>query len=209
MPARGNARRVRRMPLKVQRSVLAVMARSGVGEVQQVGGTPTWLNRPGPDDCGEMWSAVCDIYRALTGQQLPSAMPERERRAIDAVLVGADGRRIVEVDESQHFTPPRAQTLAVYPGGVLTAFDRERWEERSLRGRLPQGGFARPCPPLFPGPGGRHLQRAFRDALADLLPAVHGWLPTLRIADWEVKQWIDLPDAQDRMDQLIAAKLKG
>jgi hypothetical protein len=43
--------------------------------------------------------------------------------------------------------------------------------------------LARPCPPLFPDAGGRHLQRAFRDALADLVPLEHGWLPTLRIAD--------------------------
>lgn len=34
--------------------------------------------------------------------------------------------------------------------------------------------------------GGRHWQRAFRDALADLLPLVHDWLPTIRISDTEV-----------------------
>jgi hypothetical protein len=39
---------------------------------------------------------------------------------------------------------------------------------------------------LFPGAGGRHRQRAFRDALADLLPPEHGWHPTVRISDSEV-----------------------
>src|SRR4051794_10185028 len=36
-----------------------------------------------------------------------------------------------------------------------------------------------------PHADGRHRQRAYRDALVDLLPAVHGRLPTLRIAYFE------------------------
>lgn len=73
--------------------------------------------------------------------------------------------------------------------------------------RLPGGGFARPCPPLFPDPGGRHLQRAFRDGLADLLPSVHGWRPTLRIADFEVVDWIHAADVADRMAALVGRRL--
>ena len=54
---------------------------------------------------------------------------------------------------------------------------------------------------------GRHRQRAYRDALADLLPAVHGWLPTLRIADFEVVEWIYGRGARRRMEQLLAERL--
>jgi len=39
------------------------------------------------------------------------------------------------------------------------------------------------------------------------LPAVHGWLATLRIADFEVKDWIDGPAATPRMKQLLAKRL--
>lgn len=149
------------------------------------------------------------IYRALTGGELPAAMPPRERRAVDAVIDGPAGRHIVEVDERQHFTPPRATTLDHYPAGAQTAFDRAEWQRRSRSGRRPPGGgFARPCPPLFPDPGGRHLQRAFRDALADLVPLEHGWLPTLRIPDWEVAGWLSMRDAPARMAALVAAKLR-
>ena len=136
-------------------------------------------------------------------------MPSRERRSIDAVLTDADGGiRIVEVDEVQHFTPPRARALAHYPPGTGTAFDREEWQRRSAAStKLRGGGFARPCPPLFPDPGGRHLQRAFRDSLADLLPAEHSWRPTLRIGDFEVKDWLHAPDASERMAVLLRNKL--
>jgi hypothetical protein len=51
---------------------------------------------------------------------------------------------------------------------------------------------------------GRHRQRAFRDCLADLLPAIHGFGPTIRIADFEVEDWISSPDAPDRLGDLIA-----
>jgi hypothetical protein len=135
-------------------------------------------------------------------------MPARERRSIDAVLETTDGYRIVEVDERQHFTPARATTLEHYPVDVDTAFDRDAWHAHAAAGtRLPGGGFARPCPPLFPGAGGRHLQRAFRDALADLLPDQHGWLSTLRIADWEVTAWLGSDEEDSRMRDLLATKM--
>jgi hypothetical protein len=89
----------------------------------------------------------------------------------------------------------------------LTGFDREVWRQRSeVATKLRGGGFGRPCPPLFPGQGGRHLQRAYRDALADLLPSVHGWGPTLRIADFEVSDLLNDDDALTRMRGLLQAK---
>jgi hypothetical protein len=169
---------------------------------------PDWLTRPGLRECGSVWSTVQQIYSTLTGGTLPEEMPPRERRSIDAVLTDAQGRsRIVEVDETQHFSPARARTLELYPPGTLTAFDTATWTARSLAGAKPRGGgYARPRPPLFPEPGGRHLQRAFRDALADLVPAVHGWAPTLRIGDFEVDSWLYGTDAVSRMRSLLADK---
>jgi hypothetical protein len=169
---------------------------------------PPWLGRPGRVECGDLWPTVQAIYADMTGDGLPDVMPPRERRSIDAVLTGRDGlSRIVEVDEIQHFTSPRARTLALYPGETETAFDRDRWALRSTATtKLRGGGFARPCPPLFPEPGGRHLQRAYRDALADLLPSWHGWLPTLRIGDFEVADWVLDDDATERMRRLLEGK---
>lgn len=149
---------------------------------------PPWLVRPGRSECAGAWSRVQEIYTALTGRELPEHAPPRERRRLDVVLTYPDGQRqALEVDEAQHFTAARALTLEHYPAGVALGFPRQRWLTRSheLSGCERGGGFGRPCPPLFPEPGGRHRQRAFRDALADLLPPEHGWLPTLRISDTE------------------------
>lgn len=179
------------MPLEIQHRVLEVLE-AALGRRVYDGPTPGWLYRPGRAECGPEWRRLRLIYRRLTdGMELPDEMPLRERRQIDAVIGGRGSpRRIVEVDESQHFNPYRALTLKLTRDADV-AYPWRSWYERSLLGRAASGGgWAAPRPPLFPMAGGRHRQRAFRDALADLLPSVHGYAPTLRIADFEVAGWI-------------------
>jgi len=163
--------------------------------------------RPGRQECGARWNIVCSVYRQLTGLELPETMPPRERRQVDAVIERA-GRtpQIFEFDESQHFNAYRAATLRAYPNDIQTAFPQDVWvraSDASTKKLGTTGGWGKAKPPLFPQPGGRHLQRAFRDALADLLPAVHGWEPTLRIADFEVQSWILGPRARELMSRLL------
>ena len=157
-----------------------------------------------------MWRTMRAIYRDLTGgMELPDVMPPRERREIDG-LIGGRGRplQLVEVDESQHFNPHRAATLERYPARAELGFPLDVWLEAARTGRATRGGgWARPKPPLFPMEGGRHLQRAFRDALADLLPAVHGYGPTLRIADFEVERWIWERGAAARLAILVEPRI--
>jgi hypothetical protein len=116
---------------------------------------------------------------------------------------------MVEFDETQHFNRYRAATIRRYPSSIRVAFDRTAWLAASdAKQRLEGAGFARPKPPLFPQEDGRHRQRAFRDALADVLPAVHGWLPTLRIADFEVDGWLEQRGAKARMAALVADRIE-
>jgi hypothetical protein len=192
---------------ELQNRVLA-LAEDVLGQSLERETCPEWLLRPGKDECGSLWPTVQAIYHELTGGELPDVMRTAESRKLDAVLVGPDDvPRVFEVDESQHFNAFRAATFRHYPPNTLTAFDREAWVTRSAaETKLRGGGFARPTPPLFPEAGGRHLQRAFRDALADLVPTVHGWAPTLRVADWEVLPWLHSTDASDRMRTLLADK---
>lgn len=171
---------------------------------------PAWLLRPGRPELGDQWPLAQRVYNSLTGIVLPEVMPARERRRIDVVLTSADGTcRAVEFDESQHFTGARATTLEAYDATVTVGYDVDAWfrwcEQRT--GREPGGGFARPCPPLFPDQGGRHRQRAFRDLLADVLPPLHGWLPTVRFADVEVKPIFASADASVRLRALWESKV--
>ncbi|QKW18393.1 hypothetical protein HUT16_04315 [Kitasatospora sp. NA04385] len=170
---------------------------------------PAWLRRPGRTECAGRWETVSAIYRALTGLVLPELAPEREWRRLDVVLTHPDGRgQILEVDEKQHFTAARAVTLERYPATAVLGFDSAHWlaRSRALTGREPGGGYARPRPPLFPGDGGRHRQRAFRDALADLLPAEHGWLPTIRVSDAEAVAVLAAPDPATALGGLLGTR---
>lgn len=195
------------MPLEFQRAVCDLVLEIYGGQV--IAGTPYWLQQPSRLECGRRWKPIERIYSELTGLDLPEAPPPRERRSVDLILKKrGQPPRIIEVDESQHFNQYRAITLRAYPSSAAVAFPKRVWitacdEKRRLEG----GGFAKPRPPLFPGEGGRHLQRAFRDALADLLPSAHGWLPTLRVADFECRDWIFCADNKARMSRLLKQRL--
>ena len=167
--------------------------------------TPDWLMRPGRFACRTRWPLVQDIYFELTGNRLPKTMPPRERRKVDGVFLGPGDRRFIfKLDEKQRFNRSRAATLRLYPDDLRLGFSVARWMECCCsKGKLEGGGFAKPKLPLFPVKEGRHRQRAFRDALADVLPSEHGFLPTLRLGDIEVRDWIFKTDAQDRMACLI------
>lgn len=171
--------------------------------------TPEWLKRPGRIESRASWSLVCKLYKALEDSGLPEVMPLGEWRKVDAIIrVNDNSWRVLEFDEKQHFNRYRAETLCIYAANVPLAFPASAWLEQSMaKRRLEQGNFARPRPPLFPGLNGRHRQRAFRDALCDILPLEHGFGPTLRIADFEVRDWIDAPNAASRMRDFLAKRL--
>lgn len=198
------------MALELQQRVLRVLEQATARRVYD-GPTPSWLQRPGRDQCGDRWGLVRRLYTRLTdGLELPDEMPLRENRAVDG-LIGGRGRRyqLVEVDESQHFNIYRSMALKAYPTDVALGFPKAVWVGAGKE-RIPGtgGGWGAPKPPLFPMPGGRHRQRAFRDALADLLPGIHGFGPTVRIADFEVESWIWDRRASQRLASLIESRVE-
>lgn len=194
------------MPRELEHVTVAVIRSVYSGSLRE---TPEWLQRPGPAEARRRWALVQRIYADLTDMELPDRMPPRERRSVDCVLQRrGEPPRIIEFDESQHFNHYRALTLRAYPRTVRLAFDRRTWLRAcDAKRRLEGGGFGRKKPPLFPHEDGRHRQRAFRDALADILPNVHDWLPTLRVADFEVRDWIAMRGARRRMEELLAGRL--
>src|SRR5690349_4026839 len=113
-------------------------------------------------------------------------MRKVERRTVDAALIlPGSPPRILEADKKQHFNAYRSATLRRYKDDVPLAFDADLRIARSdAKLKLEGGGFGRPMPPLFPGDGGRHRQRTFRDALTDILTPRYGFAPTLRIANF-------------------------
>jgi hypothetical protein len=197
------------MQKELEGHVLKLVSRASGGTIAQT--PPDWLVRPGRNECGRRWSLICEIYQILTGQELPETMPTRERRRPDGILKLAGANpRIIEIDETQHFNSYRALTLRLYPSEIPIAFDPKAWIERSeAKERLEGGGWGKPKPPLFDQKWGRHRQRAFRDALCDVLPPDHGFLPTLRIAYFEVEGWIKEVNARQQMEDLLDRKMSN
>ncbi|HEV7566392.1 MAG TPA: hypothetical protein VGO31_10570 [Microbacteriaceae bacterium] len=195
------------MARELERAVVALVLDILGAELVPI---PGWLIRPGKIECGGQWPLVQEIYADLTGGMvLPAVIRAVERRDVDAPLQRpGEPPRILEFDEKQHFNHYRARTFDFYEDRVPLAFPVAKWRARSeQKKRLEGGGFGVPKPPLFPGDEGRHRQRAFRDALCDILPPEHGFLPTLRIADFEVKTWVFGPDARERMAELLAGRV--
>jgi hypothetical protein len=171
---------------------------------------PEWLVRPGWTEARRRWPLVRKVYSSLEpGRELPDAMRVVERRTVDAVIQRkGEQPRVLEVDEKQHFNQYRADTLRLYPASIVVAFPKRLWlEQCATKRKLEGGGFAAPRPPLFPGINGRHRQRAFRDALSDILPPAHGYLPTLRVGAFEVESWIFSASAKARLTQLLQQRL--
>lgn len=97
---------------------------------------------------------------------------------------------LVELDESQHFTAARAVALGAYPT-VALGFDRERWVRECER-----------VDARDPDPPFRDEQRAWYDALRDLLPGAYGFAPTVRLLDGEIP-WCRGATVDGTLDHLL------
>ena len=93
---------------------------------------------------------------------------------------------VVEFDERQHFTTPRKLALSVYADHLSLGFSAERWIS------LCECHDARDSNPPY-----RDEQRAWYDALRDLVPSVQGLQPTARL-NARALRWCSLdPDKRE------------
>ncbi len=143
-----------------------------------------WLtNRVSPSE-NELWR----LFIALGGD--PEAMRSKKSRRLPLDGYLPEHERIIEFDESQHFTAYRSLTLKHYPEDVCLGFDIDTygsWCDQHSDDAFKKGppGYRKPKPE-FPFHGGRAAQRALFDACRDLLPHRHGLKPTIRISEFEL-----------------------
>ena len=96
---------------------------------------------------------------------------------------------VLEYDERQHFTIPRALSLAMYPSDMAFGFDRESW--------------IRSCERIDahdPSPEYRDEQRAYYDAVRDVLAAENG-VRLVRVRHGD-QDWAD-PSASQKLRRLL------
>ncbi|RJT87270.1 hypothetical protein D6T64_15895 [Cryobacterium melibiosiphilum] len=133
-----------------------------------------------PDSASQVREVLDTIFCALGGRHGEQSAKRLTSLPGDFVHVGSG--TFIEVDESQHFTSFRLLTLDRYPVDAHLGFDIDAyrslchaWEERSDKYRKSKAaiGF---------GAGGRQRQRAYHDALRDLVAPAMGHPPVIRAA---------------------------
>jgi hypothetical protein len=83
---------------------------------------------------------------------------------------------IVEVDEIQHFTSDRLATLELYPKNAELAFDIAEYRALITKWSAAADNYRAAKPAVdFPHAGGRRAQRAYFDAVRDLVAPSFGW----------------------------------
>ncbi len=129
----------------------------------------------------ETRDALDRILDALDGDAVALAAKIRGTSRVDFIL--EPHGIVVEYDEVQHFTTARLETLSLYPATAPLGFDLasymalvRRWSPRGDK------GFAHKTATEFPGPAGRQRQRAYFDAVRDLVAPHFGNGPLIRIA---------------------------
>lgn len=103
---------------------------------------------------------------------------------------------ILEFDESQHFTLARLVTLSLYRPELKVGFPIARWKDlcRSIDARDDE-------------PPDRDERRAWYDTLRDLVPALHGLKPTVRIYSNEFR-WCSLDSGSGRDQEMFCSILE-
>lgn len=152
-------------------------------------GTPVpWLTGRGHladavrDAPSDALSALTTIHRELDGDTNVLAN-KRAGNPPTPDLIHDELGCLIEVDEKQHFTSARLRTFEYYPPDCELGFDNveyralvEQWRTRG------DSSFAHKFAPDFPRPGGRQAQRAYNDALRDLLAPTFTGHPLIRLA---------------------------
>ncbi|MDX1870693.1 hypothetical protein SBI67_01040 [Mycolicibacterium sp. 120266] len=167
---------------ETQRAFAAVAAADGI---ELAGQSVPWLNQrghlglPDDDDRRAAVEVLERIYVALGGDVavLTTARPTRLRGDFIHPVTGT----LIEVDESQHFTSFRLQTLQMYPPDVPLGFDLQEYIAICRRWQRTSDGYFRTKAARGFGVGGRHRQRAYYDALRDLATPAMGCPPLIRI----------------------------
>jgi hypothetical protein len=109
---------------------------------------------------------------------------------------------IIEVDEIQHFTSDRLLALELYPQDAQLGFDANEYRSLIRRWSSVADNYRAAKPAVdFPRVGGRRAQRAYFDAVRDLIAPSFGWT-VLRIPAPECNARIAADRLTDRIGEL-------
>ncbi|MDZ4122437.1 MAG: hypothetical protein U1C33_08440, partial [Candidatus Cloacimonadaceae bacterium] len=120
------------------------------------------------------YDALSRIYNALC-EVNGSERFERQNLLREADYYSVEQNRIIEIDESQHFTYARKVTLENYPDYLVLGFSRERWIKQCEKLNIRDSEE------------NRDVKRAWYDTLRDFAPLIENYAPTIRIMTGQYK----------------------
>ncbi len=133
-----------------------------------------------PPAAGPAIDVLRRILRTLGADQ--SCLATVPARRIENDLFHDASGTWIEVDEQQHFTRARRQTLHAYPAGASLGFDLEEYialcDQHWQKAEKDYGHRTAKC---FPGELSRARQRAYYDAVRDLAGPALGLPMVLRV----------------------------
>ncbi|SDP58131.1 hypothetical protein SAMN04487914_11840 [Arthrobacter sp. ok909] len=142
-----------------------------------------WLNQRGhfgvPDIAAAAIIPLDKIFHDLGGDS--EAQSAKRATALPGDFIHPPTGTMIEVDEIQHFTTFRMQTFAHYPQDTSLGFDSEEYLELCTMFRRKADTYRLNKAASAFVPGGRQRQRAYNDALRDLVIPSMGMPPLVRV----------------------------
>lgn len=142
-----------------------------------------WLNQRGHfgllEVAGQAFGPLHEIFLDLHGDS--ETQSAKRPIALPGDFIHPPTGTMIEVDEVQHFTTFRLQTFAHYPQDVSLDFDSDEYVDLCRKYCRTADKYRLDKAASGFGPGGRQRQRAYNDALRDLVIPAMGKPPLIRI----------------------------
>ncbi|EQD30508.1 hypothetical protein B1B_18366, partial [mine drainage metagenome] len=145
---------------EAQRAALITAIRRNFPDTKVECSDLSWLRVP---ETGRIDGPLGRIFAALTNHRGHAGFATAGRRLVCDIVIPSK-RLIIEYDERQHFTAPRAVALRLYPKDTAICFDRAGWIAH--------------CDAIAAtdnDPPYRDEQRAFYDSVRDILASANGY----------------------------------
>lgn len=142
-----------------------------------------WLNQRGhfglPPEADTAVEWLDAIFEALNG--LRDEQQAKRLTLLPGDFLHEPSGTFIEIDESQHFTTWRLQTLDLYPPGTPLGFDLDEYRALCAQWAPKSDRYRATKPAVGFGDRGRQRQRAYHDALRDLVVPLMGHPPVIRV----------------------------
>lgn len=143
-----------------------------------------WINQRGhlglPPEAAAAQLVLEKIFSALGGTG--SEQAAKKPTPLPGDFLHQESGVFIEIDEHQHFTSYRLAALGLYPEDTPLGFDLTQYRDLCKKWSPQADRYRASKEAVGFGPGGRQRQRAYYDALRDLVTPAMGHPPVIRVA---------------------------